>query len=101
MVYPALGMMAGIWLITSAFMRLEPGARVDVALAVGCAALLLSPVSYWSPLARRSLVGLGIILGLANILLSGPIHAEASWAGPVVLLLVAGASPKTVTVAAA
>lgn len=101
MVYPALGMMAGIWLITSMFMRLEPGARVGVALAVGCAALLLSPISYWSPLARRTLAGLGVILAVANILLPGPIPAAATWAGPVVLLLVAGASPKTVTVASA
>jgi hypothetical protein len=99
MVYPSLGMLAGIWLITSAFMRLEPGARAAVAVAVGLAALILSPLSYWSPTARRSLAALGVIVGLANIALGGPIHAEATWVGPMVLLLVAGISLKPHTVA--
>jgi hypothetical protein len=94
MVYPVLGMVAGIWLITSAFMRLQPGARGGIALAVGCAALILSPVSYWSLPARQALAALGVIVGVANIALGGPIHAEATWVGPAVILLVAGISPK-------
>jgi len=98
MVYPALGMLAGIWLVTSAFMRLEPGARGGIAVAVGCAALILSPLSYWSPPARHALAVLGVIVGLANIALGGPIHAEATWMGPAVILLVAGISPKPHTV---
>ena len=94
MVYPALGLLAGIWLVTSALMRFEPGPRAGVALAAGLAALFLSPLGYWSPTARRGLAALGIIVGLANIALGGPIHAEAMWVGPMVILLVAGISPQ-------
>jgi hypothetical protein len=96
MLFPALGTITAIWLLTAPLLSLESGFRAAFIIAVAVAVLVLAPLSIWYRRAGFAVAALGILLGFANLGLSAPIAALASVATSAFFLIVAGMAPQPI-----
>ncbi|HET6280521.1 MAG TPA: hypothetical protein VFH73_06130 [Polyangia bacterium] len=64
-----------------------------LSIVTGCAAWLLASLGYWSRASQRSLAVLGVLLGMANLLLPSTVGTEAACAVSAVVLIIAGIAP--------
>jgi hypothetical protein len=94
MFFPALAMTTAVWLITAPLMDTETGPLGGLSIVTGSVAWLLASLAYWSRTSQRSLAVLGVLLGVANLILPSTVGTEATCAIAAVILMIAGVAPR-------
>jgi len=93
MLSPVLGATTAIWLLLAPVLELQSAQRAAIGVAVGLAALILSPLGNWRRAPRAALGALGLGLALVNFVLPGTIGSLADFATCAVALIIAGVAP--------
>jgi hypothetical protein len=101
MLFPALSAATATWLLLTPYLGMETGSRAVLAVTVGAAALILSPLSLYSRVAAKTLVLLGALLALVNFVDPQGIGNLVNYATAAVGLVIAGAAPHPRSISAA